>query len=602
MNLSQYDNVFCDSKEALEWAYSQGLPKNSQIRTSSPALLFSGHSNIKHIESRWNVKEFRRFQDSIKSLSEKIYDASINVVGIDRETALAVSQSAVTFQKVLFKAACLDEKDFVSQRLFIQVEGESGPSGNNMNSPWGNILSSNKLFKLLSYNMKDDDWSALNTSGITYWERYKLAGIETLTYRSLILIMKFLPSWIFKREVLVPSENELIVETAASLMLRGVKVTEINIEHVSENVDVSNLVDDLYGPVSAIMQERVEDWVVAAAINPVMLLFKSHIIRNIKLLNQFAAAWDQILLKDNKTKRIVLMNASGSIKGQSLSQICKKKDIGIIGVQHGVTVEISQMHGEVSSGFDNSVPKATFYFNSMCDKTESMSYFSNSKGYVVGASSRHIRIKNNKILNKTPIDIVYVSTNLYRGNLGYFITCHTDYDRAKKERDLITKVLRNIPHKILYKTYPEDNRRYADKDPVLDYVNNSDNIDLFDKKVDMRYLVSKYKVFITSGATSTLSWLIMSGKPVVFINRKEKSPLTSEAQKCFSKGIFVFNDDEKDFYSNLLKFLSQPVIDIECQWIEKSSYRNSMIKKYFSAYKFGSGKRAAKIILKEYLL
>jgi hypothetical protein len=601
MNLSAYNNIFCDSKEALEWAYGHGLPKNSQVRTSSPALLFSGNSNIKHVESRWNVEEFKRFQDSIKILSENIYDVSISVDGIDREIALAVSQSAVTFQKVLFKIACLDEKDFINPRLFVQVEGKSGPSGNNMNSPWANILSGNKLFKLVSYNLKNDNWNVLNTRGITYWERYKLAGRETLIYRALILIMKFLPSWAFKREVFVPNENELIVETAASLMLQGVKVTELNIDHINKNVDVSNFIDDLYNSASVIMQERIKEWVVPAAVNPAMLLFKSHIINNMRLFNQFAKAWDQILLKNNRTKQVILMNASGGIKGQALSHICKKKDIDIIGVQHGVTVEISRMHGEVSTGFDNSIPKATLYFNYMCAKVESNSYFSNSKSYVVGSSSRHIRIKNDKVLNKTPINLVYVSTNLYRGNLGYFITCHTDYDRAKKERDLVIKVLCKVPHKILYKTYPEDNRRYADKDPVLDYIKNSNNITLFDKKVDMRYLVSKYKVFITSGATSTLSWLVMSGKPVIFINRKEKSPLTSEARTCFSKGMFVFNDDEKDFDSNLIKFLSQSISDIEYQWSKKKNYRKHMVEKYFSAYESGAGKRAAKIILKEYL-
>ena len=143
--------------------------------------------------------------------------------------------------------------------------------------------------------------------------------------------------------------------------------------------------------------------------------------------------------------------------------------------------------------------------------------------------------------------------------------------------------------------------RYSDKDPVLNDVKNSNNIILFDKKVDMRYLLSKYRIIVTSGATSTLAWPVMSGKPVVFINRKEKSPLTDEAYICLSKGLFIFNDDEEDFHKNLSKFLSQPISDIEILWNKKKDFRKDMIKNYFSKYEGMAGKRAAKIILKECL-
>jgi len=602
MNLSKYNNVFCDSKKALEWAYKHGLPRDSQVRTSAPALLWEEDPNIKHIESRWNVEELGRFQSSIQRFSEDVFDAAIAVNGVERELALAISQSAVSFQKVLYKAACLEEKDFTSPRLFIQVEGESGPSGNNMNSPWEYILSCNKLFNSVSFTLKNDKWSVLNTQGISYWDRYKLAGGETLIYRLLILIMRLLPSWIFKRELLVPNENELIIETAASLMLRGVKVTELNVEHVDEDLEPNDCYKELYNSVSIVIQERVRKWVTLSAVDPTMSLFEIHIFKHFKLFNQLVKAWERAFIRNNKIKQAVLMNASGSIKGQTLAYVCNKIGIPIIGAQHGVTVEISQMHGEVSSGFDNSVPKATLYYNSKCAEVESKSHFSNSKSYVVGSSSRHIRMKSDKILDEVPIPIVYISTNLYRGNLGHLITWHTDYDRAKRERDFVAKVLRNLPHKVLYKTYPEDNRRYADKDPVLDDVKNSNNITLFDKKVDMRYLLSNYKIIITSGATSTLSWPVMSGKPVVFINRKEKSPLTSEAYAYLSKGLFVFDDDEKDFHSNLRKFLSQPISNIEAQWKKKKDSRKHMIKNYFSEYRGDAGKRSAKIILKEYLI
>jgi len=69
-----------------------------------------------------------------------------------------------------------------------------------------------------------------------------------------------------------------------------------------------------------------------------------------------------------------------------------------------------------------------------------------------------------------------------------------------------------------------------------------------------------------------------------------------------SKGLFVFDDDKNNFHENLRSFLSQPISYIEAQWEEKRVFRKDMIKNYFSEYKGDAGKRAAKIILKEYLI
>jgi hypothetical protein len=47
--------------------------------------------------------------------------------------------------------------------------------------------------------------------------------------------------------------------------------------------------------------------------------------------------------------------------------------------------------------------------------------------------------------------------------------------------------------------------------------------------------------------------------------------------------------------------LSQPINDIERLWKEKEAARKEMIRKYFSEYNGGAGRRAAKIILKNFI-
>ena len=70
-NFSEFDNIFCDSKEVLFWAYDNGLPKDALIKTSAPALLWDKNPNIQNIESRWSEKEMRKFTSEIKTFSEK---------------------------------------------------------------------------------------------------------------------------------------------------------------------------------------------------------------------------------------------------------------------------------------------------------------------------------------------------------------------------------------------------------------------------------------------------------------------------------------------------------------------------------------------------
>ena len=63
VNLSEYNTVFCDSLQAVKWAYQNGLPKTAVIKSSSPAVLWSERKNIHNVEKRWSVKELKEFQN-----------------------------------------------------------------------------------------------------------------------------------------------------------------------------------------------------------------------------------------------------------------------------------------------------------------------------------------------------------------------------------------------------------------------------------------------------------------------------------------------------------------------------------------------------------
>jgi hypothetical protein len=602
VDLSEYNTVFCDSLQALEWAYENGLPKSAIIKSSAPAMLWDKNPKIQNIEARWTVDELEKFQSTILKMTEDIFDVALNISEVERELALAVSRASYQFQRILYKSACLEEGDFVDSRLFIYVDGKTGPAGNMMNSPWEKFLSINPLFSTVNYILKDDNWKVLSTQGVSYWRRFQVAGYETIIYRLATKIMKKIPNWIFTKEILMPNENELNIEIASSLALRGIKVSKIQLQSPSntENVVSYENTTEIYSVILPIMRKRVEQWVTPSAVEVTMSLFESYLKKQIKQFKLLVNGWEQTIVKNDTIKQSVLVNAPGNLKGQALAYVCRKNNIPLISSQHGVTIEISKAHNMLHVAFDNSVINAMFSYNSAIIDIEKNTYFDNSKHYVVGMPLRLIRMKYEQTLKEYTTPIVYISANLY--HMGFSTSQKTDYINARDEQNIVAKVLSKLPHKVCYKTYPEDNRRYADTDPVFNEVESANNMELFSVKIDMRYLIPKHQVFVTTCATSTLGWPVMSGKPVVFIDQKNNNPLTDDAFSSLAKGLFVFSDDEHNFHKKLRDFLSQPIEEIERLWKEKKSAREEMIKEYFSAYKNGgAGKRAAKIIIREYL-
>jgi len=162
VDLSKFGVVFCDSLQALEWAYNNGLPRSAVIKSSAPAVLLSNKKNIYNVESRWTSTELNKFQNSIPGMSKELFNAALGVTGIERELALSVSNFAYHFQKIIYKSSCLEEGDFNNPRLFIYTKGECGPAGNIMNSPWDKLIKPNALFSTVQYTLKNDKWKIMH--------------------------------------------------------------------------------------------------------------------------------------------------------------------------------------------------------------------------------------------------------------------------------------------------------------------------------------------------------------------------------------------------------------------------------------------------------
>jgi len=605
--LSKYKCVFCDSKKALKWAYKNGLSKNAIIKTSSPALLFENCHNVHHIEKIWSIDNMKKFQSSIENFSEKIYKSLESIDEISHEESLSVVQATVSFHKIIYKAACLTKEDIDNPRIHIKVSGNSGPNGNNMNAPWGLLLSSFGSFDEIVYK-QNSDWSTLTTKGIPIWKRFFIGGWETFIYRLYTGLLSNFIGRFFSRVVIVPNENELIIETSYNLLLKGIsvkKVSNSNMQNTSlanENL-ILKKIELAEKVILPIITERLDEWVTPSLIPICISIYRNNIKSQFKDYHKNKERWRAVLKKENINKKVLLTNAPANINLAPLTELCSENKIPVVSAQHGVTKEICSMLGESKQMYEINYSDIHLAYNIESASASDKVIYSRGRSFVVGMSKRHRRMQLNtgikNILNskKTP-DIVYISTNLYRGNFGLLGTHMNDYSLAIAERDIVLKVLAKIPHKVRYKTYPEDTRRYSDNDPIFNIAKGIKNVELYENKVDMRYLIHEHNIIVTSGATSTLGWPIMSGKPIVFINRNNKMSLTNDSHKAFSEALFLFDDYSDSFFEDLVVFLSQPLSDIYELWHAKEKARKEMIKKYFSGYGANAGKHASEIIIK----
>jgi hypothetical protein len=599
VDLSSADNVFCDSVDAINWAYDAGLNTKSIIKTNSPALAWEKNKNVFRLDSKWDINQMKQFQSTIGDLSKAVFDSVKTINGVFHEEALCVSMVTVEFQRLLFKASCLTRDDVSNPVLFIRVEGDGGPNGNNMNPPWDRIFKDNKKFNIITYQ-QEKEWNVLNTESVPWYRKIRVAGVETLIYRILLKITNFLPKNLFKKKVFVYRENELVIEVATKLALRGVKINSIRSGKKSK-LEKSDSFFLIKNKIDSIIRKRVKDWVIPEIASRCEQIFFENLEKRINLFFENRAKWNEAVDQIRVEKGVLLTNHPSGVQGYAITSLCREKKVPVITAQHGVTPEISKYYDEIEYGSDPNTCDCYLAYNETSANIAQNSHFSIGKSFVAGISLRHLRMSSTGRAANKIFPLVYISTNIYKGNLGPFISALTDYDRSIKEKELIEKVFSRLSYNVRYKTYPEDNRRYPDVDPVFNIVDCLPNVELFIDKVDMRYLYGEHRIVMTSRATSTLGWAIMSKKPVVFINWKENSPLTSEAESFFEKGLFLFNDDECDFHERLRYFLSKPIFEIERLWGLKKKDRQDMVNHLFSAYSSDAGKRSARMIINNFL-
>ena len=96
---------------------------------------------------------------------------------------------------------------------------------------------------------------------------------------------------------------------------------------------------------------------------------------------------------------------------------------------------------------------------------------------------------------------------------------------------------KKLKKKIHFKPY--FSKRYTGQNVELEKVKKSKNIKLITNEIDLRYLLKYYKIIITSRATSTIGWCLLSKKPVIYIETIDNR-LNKESYNAFKKNLFFY--------------------------------------------------------------
>ncbi len=156
---------------------------------------------------------------------------------------------------------------------------------------------------------------------------------------------------------------------------------------------------------------------------------------------------------------------------------------------------------------------------------------------------------------------------------------------------LIDTVLGDLPHPVVFKPYPAV--RYTDGDPVAERAAHTPGIRLHDGRGDFRFLAARCGVIVTARATSTLSWCLMSSRPVVFIDIPTQMPLRPEVRALAEQALFLFDAADPAMATDLRAFLSRPIAEIEADWRKRAPARAVLIDAYFDTDSGPAGQVAA---------
>lgn len=507
---------------------------------------------------------------------------------VDR--AALAARSVVQLQAALYVGYCLIRRGRSSRLRFAVVDYGDAALNQRFNGPASDLaarLPGVEVIRIAAPKSRRIIDPAPPSAGIV--DRLLFNPWRSHAFRLEKALSDRLPGRGREGTIFIHRENELVKETAYHLARRGYAVRSMPVAPPVPAQSGAALIDD--GVCAELIAEHARRHFGADA-GPAVAAFVTDRLH--AAAQQFRERRDAVAAAltsaGSLRPRCILTNAVGAPEAAALHAAGRATNVPLVMFQHGVTAEICDPMSRSWPSLEASASDLVCCFNRSLADLANQSRFSQGRSVAVGMPQELRRsVAKGKAADGPPI--WYVSTGLYRGRNALLHLAEPDHQIAAFESRLIDQVLSRLPHGVVYKPYPS--QRYADGDPVIAHARQRPQITVHEDRGDFRFIAARSRVIVTARATSTMSWCLMAGRPVVFIDIPTQSPLLPEARRMAESALFLFDAGSLDFEHALRSFLAKPIDEIDHLWQQREPARREFIDRFLDTDRGPAGSLAA---------
>ena len=579
-DLSRFRAAFCDSASAVRALAKDGLAEECRILTVSPFLQAGLGHRAEFLRDRVSPGALADILGVRLELQMRALRA-VRAMPEVREYAGVVALRLLTSLDLLILAACLTRADCEEPRLVVRSATGDARADRGCNGPWAALLTSNPEAVTREVGVRVETLgSTAQAASARLLDRLRIAGIRRAAFRAICAVGPLWPSR-GGREALILSENELLHETAFSLALRGWALRRVSLSGLPEFLDDGER-RALTTACAEVLRPYCERWVVEPVRTSLLALVTDRVLSAACDQKSGAAAFERILAAGPPARpRVLLANFPAKSAIAGAWQVARRQAMPLFGFQHGVSSEICDTQDATIATKEVMCCDRTYAFNERAAAVANAIGERHGVSIPVGMPGDMRRIRTARLpFAKRIASIAFVSTAVYSGYWGRLnYGTRTDAGMLAFELEMIRDVLSGLGHDVLYKRYPS--LRLLDADPAEEAARSASNIRVFSDYVDFRYLAGACDVLVTARATSTLSWCLMSQRPLVFVDILDDMRLRDDARSAFEAGLFLFSTARPDWKTELRAFLDQPISAIREAWRSRAAAREVLIGRYF---------------------
>jgi len=581
-------------------ARNDGLPQSAIVRTSSPSLALGDLPTAVPLFK--NVPRARQWQymASSQELTREVFSQFQQSATLS-EYSLLIARSVYGVHRKLHKLLALTEADFRESRLAITIDTGDESANARLNPPWAKFLCSNPFFDEVVYKVdplkmtRDRAPFQFRLRSILSYQR------DEILWRAMHLVGHYLNR--FKnRSALIVVGSHLVRDVAGYLTLGDYRVKQFcqtpkELREIIFSGELpfapEELVAQALENINGIFDDFLKTWFCSESHSSAKELLLDEVSLDLAEFYTARQKWRDILSKESYS--VILTRCPIAPVFVALGQAARDLGIPTVAAQHGVGREIDAINPVRGVLLDNGVVDYFLTYNSEARKVDEASPYRRGISLPIGLSADYFRATKPVRYNRK-YPAIFVSTALLAGQVNTLKGSWGDIDRVQFELQLIGNVFAQLNYGVIYKQYPST-VRYPDPELTQAAISQITNVKFFGhpvELVDMR--LTQYQIIICARATSSLAWCLMANRPLVIIDIPQESPLRTDVTQQLADAVFLFHEDDPDFFANLTEFLSRPFAEIHAEWRAKAPERAAFLEHFISGEGPGAGKRGASLL------